>query len=359
MSFKRRFYVTGVLVIVIAVALMVFPASEQAVHIYDRWFYYPLQALRDLFFGYLPFSIGDMIYIGGGTMLLLALIKWVKYLFHFRANKSQLGASVLNVVNVGLAVYLYFVLGWGANYYKEPLAKTWALHSNNDTVRLGIFDSMLVAEMNRYAPGYKDMTIAAVNKVAASNYRLYSDSRLTALGLNIKPSLFGYFLERLAIEGYYNPFTGEGQVSGRLPAFMLPFVVSHEMAHQAGVAAEGDANLMAYSLCKMSSDPAFKYSADLNVWLYVDRRLRRKDSVRAKKFATGLNSLSQRHVAILDSLSDLYDNDATYITSEMYDNYLKLQHQKDGIRSYSSIVANAWLLERRQFLKKGTKLYIP
>ncbi len=359
MNFKRKIYTTAILVALIMLALVVFPASEAAVNIYNKCLYYPLQSVRDVLFGYIPFSVGDVVYIVAGSLLLLTLVKWVKYLFAYRNKKGALGASVWNVINVALGVYLYFILGWGANYYKEPLAKNWALHNNNDTVKLAIFDSILVAEMNGNISGYRERNIQQVNAIAARNYRSYSDTRLSSFGLNIKPSCFGYFLERIAIEGYYNPFTGEGQVSSRLPAFMLPFVVSHEMAHQAGIAAEGDANLMAYSLCKMSDDPSFKYSADLNVWLYVDRRLRRKDSFLAEKYEQQLSRLTRRHIVILDSLSNLYDNDASYITSEMYDNYLKMQQQKDGIRSYSSILANAWLLQRKQFLRKGMQLHIP
>ena len=359
MNFKRRLILSGILVVLLFLALQVFPAAEGIVKAYDRIIYFPFQSIRDVLFGYLPFSAGDAFYILGGFMLLLTIIKWVKYLIKFKQQKMKLASSMLNTLNIALGLYLFFIFGWGANYYKEPLAKTWGLRHEHDTVKLAEFDSILVSELNTFVVGYHDLNLGDVNKIAVNNYRLYTDTRLTRFGLNIKHSFFGYFLERVAVEGYYNPFTGEGQVSSRLPAFMLPFVVSHEMAHQAGIAAEGDANLMAYAVSKTSDNPAFKYSADLNVWLYIDRRLRRKDSVLADKYKNQLNALTLNHTDILDSLSDLYDNDVSAYTAEMYDNYLKMQQQKDGIKSYSSIVLNAWLWEKQNAVNRQLKLNIP
>ncbi len=351
MHFKRKLFISGILLLLIVCLGWLLPGNDRLIHLYDVVVFNPLQVVRGFLLNILPFSFGDLLYILGGAWLLATIINMVRYAVKFRVLKYMLAGAGIRLFNTVLCVYLYFIIGWGANYHKDPLGKSWDLGAKGDTVRLAEFDSLLVDRLNRLAPSYQSLSLREVSKTAAKNYQKYSDSRVGSFGLHIKTSMFSYFLERLAVEGYYNPFTGEGQVSSRLPAFMLPFVVSHEMAHQAGIAAEGDANLMAYAISTMTDDPSFNYSAALNVWLYVDRRLFRKDSTKSKQIAANLNKLTLSHMETLDSLSQLYDNDASRYSSEMFDSYLKMQHQKEGIRSYGSVTAMAWRLEQRR--KKG------
>jgi hypothetical protein len=49
---------------------------------------------------------------------------------------------------------------------------------------------------------------------------------------SIKPSIYSYLGNYLGFQGYYNPFSGEGQVNTTIPRFLEPFVTTHEMAHQ-------------------------------------------------------------------------------------------------------------------------------
>ena len=51
---------------------------------------------------------------------------------------------------------------------------------------------------------------------------------------SIKPSLYSYAGNVLGFEGYYNPFSGEGQVNTTVPVFEQPFVACHEIGHQVG-----------------------------------------------------------------------------------------------------------------------------
>ena len=273
-------------------------------------------------------------------------------------DKRRLAGSVLNTINAALFVYLFFTLGWGENYSKEPLRYSWDLigETNDnyqvqraiDSNELVAFNQFLLDKLNATAPLYRTLSLKEVNERAKTCYRLYTDSKVKAYGLDIKPTMFGYFMERVAVDGYYNPFTGEGQVSGRLPAFMLPFVVCHEMAHQAGIAAEGDANLMAYAVGTQGDDPSFNYSAYLNIWLYANIRLFRKDSAVARKFEAQLNKLTAAHIDTLEELSKKYNNEASRYSSEFYDSYLKMHNQKEGIRSYGNVVNSARMWEKKR-----------
>lgn len=361
MKLKRKIYLLVLLLLLIITSLIAFPEHENVVRVYDNVFYYPLQFVRDIVVGFIPFSVGDILYVAAGIWLLITVILWVKYLLQFKIHKWQLASSFINTINAALIVYLVFMLGWGANYYKLPLRTTWQLKSHNDTLELVQFDSLLVDRLNAGAAVYKPLTLKDINKRSIANYRLFTDSKLKTFGLDVKPTMFYWFMNRLGIEGYYNPFTGEGQVVGNLPAFLLPFTVSHEMAHQAGIAAEGDANLLAYALCTMSVDPSFNYSGNLNLWLYVNARLYRKDSIVAKRFESQLNKLTLAHIDTIEQLEELSDNEAHKYSNNVYDGYLKAQQQKDGIRSYGSVTVNAWLLEKKRlrYPKEYTILKMP
>ena len=210
------------------------------------------------------------------------------------------------------------------------------------------FDEFLVNRLNTYAPHYHSLSFADVNKRSIAYYQQFTDSRVRMHGLDVKPSLFAWFLERMEVDGYYNPFTGEGQVNSSLPSFVLPFVICHEMAHQAGIAAEGDANLMAYALGTTAKDSSFNYASYLDIWLYTNNRLYRHDSATARRMEMRLNSITKAHLDTLEQLSRKYNTEMSRYTNDIYDSYLKAHNQQEGIRSYGNVVTSAWLLEMKR-----------
>jgi hypothetical protein len=155
-------------------------------------------------------------------------------------------------------------------------------------------------------------------------------------------------MQHLGIQGYYNPFTGEAQVNSFLPAFMQPFVISHEMAHQSGIAAEDDANLLAYALGATSGDSSFNYSAYLNVWLYTHARVRAVDTHMANIFRKQLNPITKSHLDTLRAIRRKFDSDVNDYSSYLYDEYLKLHNQKEGIETYDKVSISAWAWERQR-----------
>ncbi len=372
MNWKRKLGLFLLLVVLLVISSLLFQEGSDRIGLYDSHFYYYYQNFRLFLLGFIPISIGDALYILGGAMLLVTLVKWVKYLIRFRKYKWQLLASMLRLVSIVLFVYLIFIWGWGANYYKPGLSKGWNLedtlwsHSVNKKIRyrkdsaaLVAFDSLLVARLNDYAPHFKSLPFKEINIRAIRFYRTYTDSRVKQYGLGIKPTYFGYFMERVGVEGYYNPFTGEGQIDTHLPGFTMPFLLCHEMAHQAGIAAENDANLLAYALCSITSDSTFRYSGYLNMWLYVHRRVYHRDTIVANAIEARLNRLTAAHIDTLEQLSRKYNNEAAEYSTELYDDYLKMHNQQQGIKSYGNVVGAAWQLELRRRKVVDSEIRIP
>jgi len=140
---------------------------------------------------------------------------------------------------------------------------------------------------------------------------------------------------------------------------MLPFVICHEMAHQAGIAAEGDANLLAYAVGTTTNDTAFNYSCCLNLWLYTQSRLRFKDSVLAKKMRMQLNPLTLADIDTLRQIRRRYEGDMSRYRGKLYDEYLRMHDQKGGINSYDNVTMSAWAWENKQKRKQDSLINVP
>ena len=374
MTLQRKILGFITLAIIAATVFFCLPENEHLIPAYDEHIFYPFQSFRGRIFGTTPFSLGDIIYVIMGLSLLVTLLKWVAWLLSVRECREKFGISFFQVLNNALFLYLFFIFGWGANYYKSTLPKSWGLVPTDSFLQqlsreefkqmvktdLMTFDTFLVRRINDYAPHYRAYPLDTINRRAITYYQQHTDSRVKESGLGIKPTFFGYFMERLGIEGYYNPFTGEGQINDKLPSFVLPYLISHEMAHQAGIAAEGDANLMAYALCTATDDSSFRYSAYLQIWLYTNRRLYYRDSTAALGLEKQLNKLTLAHLDTLEEINKKSDNEYARYSSDLFDSYLKMNDQKEGIQSYGNITATAWRLEQKRFSNEpNSTIYIP
>lgn len=361
MRYKKKLIVLLVLIVLLAVAQLSLPGNPELVAFYNDYVFRPYQSFRNVVFGWLFFSVGDILYLLAALWLLITLGRWIYYLCKVRKFAADLGHSMLNALITLSAAYLLFFLGWGGNYYKPKLAEYWRLkeaHAVPDSV-LRSFDSFLVERLNGLSKNFHALGFNEAERYAREYYQDYTDSKTRLHGLGTKPSAFGYFMQYLSIQGYYNPFTGEAQVNRFLPSYMLPFVVCHEMAHQSGVAAEDDANLLAYALGTGVPDSSFRYSAYFNIWLYTHAQLRMKDSVQARILYEQLNALTRSHVDTLRAIRRRYRNGIGEYSGQLYDEYLRLHNQKKGINSYAEAALTAWALEQRRRWAHDSLIRIP
>lgn len=348
------------MVVLITVIQTVLPYRPAWTIIYADYVFVPFQSLRNIIFGWSQLSFGDLLYLFLGILILVVIVKWVYYLITIRRNSTKLLHSFFNTAITVSFIYLMFFIGWGGNYYKPSLTTYWQMDKSewhNDSSEI-IYDKFLINKLNIYAAMYKPMQFKQVRKDAMVYYRAHTDCKARLHGLNIKPSIYGFLMQNLGIQGYYNPLTGEAQVNRFLPEFMLPFVVVHEMAHQAGIAAEDDANLLAYTISIKSGDPSFRYSAYLNMWLYNHNRIRRRDSATANEMRRQLNPLTLHHLDVLKKIRDKYRSSFSVYSSSMYDVYLKMLQQKEGIMSYNQAVITAWTWEQAPDSVKGKNVML-
>ncbi len=358
---RRKMLTFAALLVVVILFQLLMPNNPKLVHFYDYHIFKPWQTARNQLFGLFRPSVGDWLYLLAIMSLIVALIRALYFGIRFATHRHFLGNNLLNTFITITVLYLLFFIGWGGNYYKPKLRKVWELAKLETPVQVQLrdFDSFLTVQLNALAPQYREMDFERVNKAAIAEYQCCTDSRTSLKGLNAKPSLFGSLMQYLGIQGYYNPWTGEAQVNQHLPSFMLPFVTCHEMAHQSGIGSEEDANLLSYAVCTRSQKASFRYSGYFNLWLYTHGMIREEDSALANNLLTGLNALSRSHRDTLRAIRERYRGETSNWSMALYDSYLRLHDQKEGIKSYNRVALSAWAYEQKKEVFVGKDLRIP
>ena len=93
-------------------------------------------------FGWIPFSIGDIIY----ALLFLAIIRYL--ILNRNKIKQQPKSFIRNIFVVLSTAYFTFHLLWGLNYYRIPLSETLSLEETNSSQALETFVEKLIDKTN-------------------------------------------------------------------------------------------------------------------------------------------------------------------------------------------------------------------
>ena len=156
---------------------------------------------------------------------------------------------------------------------------------------------------------------------------------------SIKPSVYSYLGNILGFQGYYNPFSGEGQVNTTIPKFLEPFVSTHEVAHQLGYGKENEANFVAFLACKAYPNTTFRYSMYFDMYLYALTELDSRDSVRAKARNDKLHPQAKKDIDEYRRFLKKYRNQIEPVIGWIYDGYLQANDQPEGKKTYNMVVA--------------------
>ena len=306
---------------------------------------YPIIAdvLRFLF-GWLPFSIGDLLY----ALLLFLLIRSFYRIF---ANKMRNRKKYLLELMAGVSVFYFcFYLFWGLNYSRSPVSKTMLLQKETfDIEQLEQVTEKLLKRTldlqerlveNDSLPVIVPHTKDEILKLTKNGYdnlaQKFEQFRYTRSSL--KPSLFSLPLTYMGFSGYFNPLSGEAQVDHLIPKITLPFTSSHEVAHQLGIASESEANFIGFLAAAHHEDPYFQYAGYLLVLRYALLDINRYDKELFQTYIDRLPEGIVKNIRESDNFWRKYENPFEPLFKVFYDNYLKYNQHKDGLESYNQIM---------------------
>jgi len=340
-----------IILVVLAAGIKTLSFSSNAVEKYYSTGIYPLIArLERLLFGWIPFSVGDILYALAVAGLLYGLVMLIRRLIRREAGAAYFKAVFGNTVFVLLVVYVYFNLSWGLNYDRRGIAYQLQLdvqpYSTNDLDTLlhqvvrQINDADSLGHLHRPAlVHHGDLFRSAVGSYGVLSS---GDTRFVYASPSVKASLYSYLGDYLGFGGYYNPFTGEAQVNTTVPVFTQPYTTCHEIGHQLGYARENEANFVGYLSARQSDNPAFRYSVYFDLYLYAVRELYVRDSMLLKPLKAQLSAAVKADFRELQRFNLKYENPFEPKVRDLYDRYLRANGQPQGMRTYNEVIA--WLI---------------
>lgn len=302
------------------------------------------KALRFLF-GWLPFSIGDIIYGGVVLWLIIKLVKGIRAVFKRTITAQGFLSGMIYAVNFLLIVYISFNLLWGINYNRRGVASQLELKIEKyATEDLKQINALLVEKVNaskqalvnggKAYPSNREL-FERVHRAYEQVERVYPFLHYQPVSL--KPSVWSWLGNYMGFTGYYNPFTGEAQVNTLVPEFLQPFTTSHEVAHQLGYAKEMEANFVGYLAASSSTDTLLHYSVYLDLFLYSNRNLFDTDSVASKEFRKQLLPAVQQDLKEWRRFYLRHQNPVEPVFRWIYGAYLRRNQQPQGVLSYDEV----------------------
>lgn len=347
---RRRKQVTLLIVLLlISIAIHLTSLSKQTVeNLYSNGLYPPAAKLMRTITGWIPFSLGDILY---ALVLIWFIYKLVKYRHQLVAYNRYLPGfkrNALKWTNRLLMVYILFNLLWGLNYNRQGIHHQLGFSKEKYTQEeLVAINERLLEKVNNRRQLVQDSNYVypspkVIFARAATAYQQTAEDYpfLQYQPASIKKSYFGWLGNYLGFSGYYNPFSGEAQVNSQIPVFLQPFVSCHEIAHQLGYAKENEANFVGYLVATASGDPVFEYSAYLDLFLYANRNLYRADSLTALTLGNQLIPPVKKDLEILRKFYLRFQNPVEPYVRWAYGKYLQANEQPSGMLSYNEVIAD-------------------
>jgi len=345
MKLKKSLLFTLVL-IVIAVFIHIYSNDSTRVENQFATGIYPAfgRFLRFLF-GWIPFSIGDILYGLVILWLLRTIIPGVKAIFKRTVTRQSFFTGAGKALRILMVTYILFNAFWGINYNRVGIAGQLQLKMDKySTEDLKLMNSMLVEKVNET----KQVLVQNETKYPAKKalFKKVTDAYQQAeiiypflkyQPVSLKPSLWSWLGNYMGFTGYYNPFTGEAQVNTLVPKFLQPFTTCHEVAHQLGYAKEMEANFVAYLAATASPDTLIHYSVYLDLFMYSNRNLYATDSMAAKEIAKQLVPAVKADIREWKAFNKKYRNPVEPVFRWVYGLYLRQNQQPQGVLSYDEV----------------------
>jgi hypothetical protein len=305
---------------------------------------YPKIALFSRYIlGKIPFSVGDCFY----AILIFFVIRW--FFKNKKTWKTNWRNNILSILGFTAIFYFLFHFLWAFNYLRQPLSEKMKIkkeYSDNDLL---LFTQKLIIKTN----AIQFQITKNKNVKVLSPYAQKQLFKMTELGYDnlkkeysffeyknpsIKKSLFSLPLTYMGFGGYLNPFTNEAQVNDKLPLYGFPMVVCHEMAHQMGYGSESECNFIGFLACIKNDDLYFQYAAYTTALRYCLNTIEEKNPKNLKPIQTKINRGILAYFKESETFWENYETPIETGFKLFYDNYLKMNQQKDGLDSYSKFL---------------------
>ena len=319
---------------------------------YSNFFYQKTSLFSRQIFGYINFSIGDVIY----AMAIISIVVWLFY----RIKTRKL--ILLPIVNFVSIFYFIFHLLWGYNYYRVPLAEKMNINTDYSDTELILFTEKIIQQTNET---HFLITKNKISKVVVP----YATKQIFDLCGNgyknvsvkfpyfkhehqaTKESLFSVPLSYMGFAGYLNPFTNEAQINVEMPKYTFAMTATHEMAHQIGFASESECNFIGYLAAVANDDLYVRFSAESFAIRHCLRIVQIKNPAKFRQLIAKVNPGIMQNFKENDAFWKAHESFIETGFKLFYDQFLKANQQKDGLKGYGKFLNLLIGFERMQVVK--------
>lgn len=331
----KRFLAVVALAAIPVLLIPVLARHPQSVEtIYTRHFYFGLTGLLSAASSALPFSLSE-----------ISLYTFIVSLCAIIGSnlKPKLWKDGFRKILLLVAIVIsWFYLGWGYNYFRQPLDAQLGLPGQETEISITAFRENLLWCLNsanahwRVIPSWSLPELD--KKIEQSYQRVLSDLNLPMAPGKRRPKhlLIPAVLNYTLTSGIFGPFFHEVHLNSELLPIELPFVLAHEKAHQMGFAREAEANFLAALVCFASADSSLQYSGYFSLlgsFLTRASAVVETDSLRQllrPEVRADFRAVRQRYQKYMGPISDM--------SHATYDAYLRANKIQEGMQNYSGVV---------------------
>ena len=321
--------------------------------VYSRSIYRAVGQALSTVFGFLPFSLGELLLYAA---VLFGIVFIIVMIVHaVKAKKTWwivLLRRVITLMIIISMVYAVFIGVWGFNYTRQKLADTLELDDSPATVdELRAACEALINRANTLRSQVSEddngifLSDISRHDIMCSTADAYNTaaeaSGCALLGGSfgrVKPVLWSRGLSETHISGVYFPFTGEANVNADVPDLYFAATCLHEAAHQRGFAREDEANFLGYYIASFSDNVSVQYSGTMLALVHAMNKLYSADKDQyfelRETYCDGIN----RDLAHDSAYWLQFESPASDVAETVNNTYLKANLQQDGVKSYGRMV---------------------
>lgn len=337
---KTKLFLICLLTIITVTFILINDESVVVENLYSNNIYKLISKSLRLIFGWIYFSIGDILYF----LFLLSIIYCLTFKLKSIKKKYQ------NYLVIILFVIISFYLFWGLNYKRISFNNKLNLNTEFKKSDLIDFTESTILEINeKHLEIFGGDSIIPANKydfeksvkLSVENIKDLKNSNIVEFVninyeyVSVKKSIFSKILTYMGFSGYLNPFTNEANINTKIPQSDLIFVINHEISHQLGVAKESEANFLAYNLLVNSKNEYLKFCG-FNYALKLSlAELSKIDYDIYSFFLNQINNGITKEYINTSKFWKKYDGNIEKISKKAYDFYLKQNNISSGIQNYN------------------------
>ncbi|MCY3998347.1 MAG: DUF3810 domain-containing protein [Flavobacteriaceae bacterium] len=313
---------------------------------YSQNFYPKLFYISSSVLGQINVSVGDF-------LILLVLLSAPLFIYRVivMLKNHRFLFIIINLFTFLCSLYILFHITWGLNYHRVSLNKKLGYDLKYTDEELAATTKSIITEINALhstltlndsLPITVDYSQKEINELLENSKSFHFENNFPKSfhhRLYIKSSFWSLVLSYMGFAGYLNPITLESQVNKRMPALSYITTAAHEMTHQMGIAPENEANFLSFKATTQHNNPYVQYAGYLMGLRYTIGEYYINKPKLARELYNQINPGIKKNISEIARFWRKYQNPFEKYFEKTYNQYLKAQGQRDGIETYSQMVA--------------------